>query len=276
MIPVLEFMDMFDSFPNNSFPSHWHHEFELQIILSGCAEYNVNGIPYKVEKGCAIYIAPEAVHFAKGTSAGTIGYNILVLPQLLIKLLASANCEKFTVPLTTRQPEALVITNVRKEGLNVLELLKKMYHAENSILLHELIFLESVIGIWRNLLTIFPPQTPSAKDSGMVQREQRMKEMLNFIQQNYAQPITISEIATAANISRSECFRCFAELSKISPVEYVTQFRLLEASQLLVTSDKSIADICYTTGFNNTSYFSKKFKMQYGMTPKEYRSKNHN
>ncbi|WP_028527511.1 helix-turn-helix transcriptional regulator [Ruminococcus gauvreauii] len=102
-----------------------------------------------------------------------------------------------------------------------------------------------------------------------------MKNMLDYIHQNYSQPITIQDVSASANISKSECFRCFSELSKITPVEYINKFRLLQASQLLLTTDKSMVDICYTTGFNNTSYFSKKFKEQYGVTPKAYRSKHH-
>ena len=82
-------------------------------------------------------------------------------------------------------------------------------------------------------------------------------------------------VAASASISKSECFRCFSELSKTTPIEYINQFRLLQAAQALSNSGKSISDICYATGFNNTSYFSKRFKEQYGMSPKAYRAKHH-
>ena len=51
MFPISEFIDHFDTFADGSFPSHWHHELELQIVLKGSAEYQVNGTPYVVEEG---------------------------------------------------------------------------------------------------------------------------------------------------------------------------------------------------------------------------------
>ena len=53
-IPLSEFVDHFDSFAGRSFPSHWHHELEIQLIVKGRAKYNVNGTNYSVEEGSAI------------------------------------------------------------------------------------------------------------------------------------------------------------------------------------------------------------------------------
>lgn len=274
MFPLSEFVDHFDTFAAQTFPSHWHHELELSIILHGSAEYNVNGTPYTVGEGCAIYLAPEAVHMGRALEKGTVGYNIVLLPQFLSAPLRDINCEKYTLPLEARWPDAFVITPARKEGHAILEHLTKMYYTESSGFAYELFLLEKLVGIWRNLLAILPRHMTPPADSGKAQREQRMRVMLDFIRQNYAQPLTIHEIAAAASISKSEVFRCFSELSKTTPVEYINKVRLLQAAQLLITTEDSISDICYTTGFNSTSYFSKKFNEHYGMTPKAYRIKN--
>ena len=126
MFPLSEFVDHFDTFADGSFPSHWHNEFELQIMLKGNAEYRVNGTRYMVSEGSAIYIAPEAVHMMKALSSNAIGYNVVLLPQFLTNLFQVSNCEKYAAPLTSRHPEAFVITPERKEGHAVLELLKRM------------------------------------------------------------------------------------------------------------------------------------------------------
>ena len=145
---------------------------------------------------------------------------------------------------------------------------------ENSYPAYDLFLLEQVLGIWRNLLSLFPASRQGCVDAGERLRDQRMKAMLSYIWEHYTQPITIQDIAASANISKSECFRCFAELSQTTPIEYINQFRLLQAAQALTSTNKSISDICYMTGFNNTSYFTKKFREQYGMTPKAYRAQN--
>lgn len=123
---------------------------------------------------------------------------------------------------------------------------------------------------WR----FFPQNTAAEEASNRLLRETRIKVILNYIQQNYTKPITVQDMAAAANISKSECFRCFALLSKMIPIEYLNQFRLLHATQLLITTEINIADICYMSGFNNASYFSQRFRDEYGMSPKAYRALN--
>lgn len=156
----------------------------------------------------------------------------------------------------------------------ILETMRSIYDIERGNPTYKLLLLESVIRIWRSLYSLFPKQDGLGTDQVKVLKERRMKIMLHYIWQNYTQPLSIPEIAAAASISKSECFRCFSELSNLSPIEYLNQFRLLQASRLLTTTDKSISDICYETGFNSTSYFSKKFSEQYGMSPKAYRNTN--
>ena len=274
-IPLSEFVDHFDSVAGRSFPSHWHHELEIQLIIAGSAKYSINGTSYTVTEGSAIYIAPGTVHMMKGLSPGTVGYNILLLPQFLTDLFQNIHCDQYALPLTDHRPEALVIAPDRKESHSILERMRKMYYTESSHASYDLFLLESILGIWRNLLSLFPKQAQAAEDEGKLLREVRMKAMLSFIWDHYPQPLTIQDIAASASISKSECFRCFSELSKTTPIEYINQFRLLQAAQALSNSGKSISDICYATGFNNTSYFSKRFKEQYGMSPKAYRAKHH-
>ena len=272
LFPISEFVDQFDRFSQGSFPTHWHPEMELQIILKGSAEYIVNGETYLVSEGSAIYIGPEAVHMATALSAHTVGYDIVLLPQFLISLMQTAQCEQFAVPLAIHRPAAQVISPESKEGNVILESLKRMYYTESSHYGYELFLMENLLAIWRNLIMIFPKDSEGTYDNGKVLREKRMKDMLGYIQKNYPNAITITDIAASANISKSECFRCFAELSQLSPIEYVNQYRLTQAAQLLRTTAQSVSDICYLTGFNSSSYFTKKFKDYYKMTPKDYRS----
>ena len=272
LFPISEFVDQFDRFSQGSFPTHWHPEMEIQIILKGSAEYIVNGETYLVSEGSAIYIGPEAVHMATALSAHTVGYDIVLLPQFLISLMQTAQCEQFAVPLAIHRPAAQVISPESKEGNIILESLKRMYYTESSHYGYELFLMENLLAIWRNLIMIFPKDNEGTYDNGKVLREKRMKDMLGYIQKNYPNAITITDIAASANISKSECFRCFAELSQLSPIEYVNQYRLTQAAQLLRTTAQSVSDICYLTGFNSSSYFTKKFKDHYKMTPKEYRN----
>ena len=92
-----------------------------------------------------------------------------------------------------------------------------------------------------------------------------------YIHEHYKEKITIEDIAAQMNISRSECFRCFKRLTNKRPIEYINEYRLLKASQLLSESEKSIFKIYTECGFESASYFGRKFKEVYGIAPVKYR-----
>ena len=244
---------------------------EIQIILSGNAQYNVNGENYTVKEGTALYIAPNAIHQSFALEPGTIGYNLVILPILFTRILKNIHCEQYALPLTMKQPSAFLITPDTKTGFGILETLRRMYYTESSNNAYELFLLQNLLSIWRSLLLLFPKPTENSIDSSRLLRESRMRNMLEYIHDNYSQPITVSQIAASASISRSECFRCFSDISHITPVEYLNQYRMFEATRQLTITNDPITDICYAVGFNSTSYFSKEFKKLYQMTPREYR-----
>ena len=271
--PVSEFIDEYDASAGGIYPSHWHQEMEIQIILSGSAQYNVNGENYIVKEGSALYIAPNAIHQSYSLEPGTIGYNLVILPILFTRILKNIHCEQYALPLTLKQPSAFLVSPDTKTGFNILETLRRMYYTESSNNAYELFLLQNLLKIWRNLLALFPKPVEESIDSSRFLRESRMRKMLEYIHDNYSQSITVSQIATSADISRSECFRCFRDMSHISPMEYLNQYRMFEATRQLTTTSTPITDICYAVGFNSTSYFSKEFKKIYQMTPREYRIK---
>jgi AraC-like DNA-binding protein len=104
--------------------------------------------------------------------------------------------------------------------------------------------------------------------------EKRLKEMLSFIHENYPAELSVNSIARAANISESECFRCFKSIIDKKPVTYLNEYRLKRAVDLLISTDMPITEICFACGFNHISYFGKLFRRYYGMTPRDFRSSN--
>ena len=123
-VPLSEFVDHFDTFANRSFPSHWHHELEIQLIISGRAKYHINGVDYTVGEGSAIYIAPETVHMMQGRSPARSAMTLFSCHNFWFIC-----CRRSTVintpPLTERRPDAFVITPDRKESHGILEAMRK-------------------------------------------------------------------------------------------------------------------------------------------------------
>ena len=269
--PITEFIDNYD-LAGGFFSTHWHPEWEITLLLAGSALYNVNGNEYVVHSGETIYIAPEAVHCCSSLEPETLGYNICVHPSLLTDLSGRLNVPRYFLPLRTRRPEALVVSPASKSGHQIYTLLHRLYDTEShSGKDSELLLLGNLLKIWHYLMPRFPADPAVSELSDPSIKEQRLKRMLSFIHENYDKPLAVADVAGAASISTSECFRCFTECSYGSPAEYINRYRLSQAAQKLIRTNLSITDICYAAGFHSSSYFAKEFKKYYQKTPKEYR-----
>lgn len=100
---------------------------------------------------------------------------------------------------------------------------------------------------------------------------ERFQEIYSYIIKNYAQNIDLKTIAAIACLTPTAFCRYFKKITRKSLVEVVTEFRLKHAGQLLTTTDKSVSDICFQSGFGNVSYFNKTFKNGVGQSPLQYR-----
>ena len=102
--------------------------------------------------------------------------------------------------------------------------------------------------------------------------EQRVKDVLSFIHRNYGQKITLQNIADSVFVSKGECCRFFKKSVKMSPYDYLINYRINESMKLLKGSNSSILDIAERVGFNNVSHYIQIFRKKTGLTPHEYRN----
>jgi AraC-like DNA-binding protein len=114
----------------------------------------------------------------------------------------------------------------------------------------------------------------NCNDTGSLPRPyHKFEEVMNFIHYQYAQRITIGELAAKAHLSRSQFERQFKKLFHISPMKYVTKFRLYRAClQLRNQKNDTITQVAQVCGFYDHSYFTKVFTREIGRSPKVYRN----
>lgn len=97
-----------------------------------------------------------------------------------------------------------------------------------------------------------------------------MKVVLKYVENNYADKISIADIADVAGFSESHFMRYFKETMGTSFVDYLRTTATM-AARLLQSSDSSVLSISGEVGFESLSYFNRAFKKHYGMTPLQYR-----
>lgn len=97
-----------------------------------------------------------------------------------------------------------------------------------------------------------------------------VKKSIRFIDFNYSRDIDIDDIASHAGISRSHLYRLFMQYVSMPPNEYLTRFRINKAAALLQSSNLSVGEAAYSTGFSDQLYFSRVFKKYKGVPPSRY------
>ena len=100
------------------------------------------------------------------------------------------------------------------------------------------------------------------------------REAVAFIEQNYARPITVEDMAARCKLDRSYFGKIFKDTMGESPQNFLIRYRMSQAAQLLVTTNLSVGDVSVRTGYPNQLHFSRAFKKTYGVSPREYRQMN--
>lgn len=98
----------------------------------------------------------------------------------------------------------------------------------------------------------------------------RLNSVIEFTFENYENKITLEEISGIANMVPSAFCRFFKQRTRKTYFDFLNEIRIRHASRLLLEKDFSILEICLRSGFNNLSYFNRKFKSITGYSPLKY------
>ncbi len=89
----------------------------------------------------------------------------------------------------------------------------------------------------------------------------------------YFEPLEVDDLACVANLSRAHFSREFRRAFGESPHAYLLTRRLERAASLLRSTDRSVADVCFSVGLQSVGSFTTSFKQTFGMTPSAYRAR---
>lgn len=182
------------------------------------------------------------------------------------------------------------------DGLRVKSLLdtiglsldKPVYHARNKSLredmANEMLYIsrhkdESPFHLIGHLYLFLDYLLRSAADEqlehGSKLREFYIHEALIYIEHNFQNEITIEDIAGVCGLNRTYFGKIFKEALGKTPQEFLLNYRMLKAAELLKLTSLSIGDVGLAVGYANQMHFSRAFKNNYGISPREWRYQNH-
>ena len=103
------------------------------------------------------------------------------------------------------------------------------------------------------------------------QDEDRMRSINEYVYEHFKRPISITEIAEVASMTKTSFCRYFKTRTLKTFTRFLNEIRIAYSCRLLNDVNASITNVCYDSGFNDLSYFTTQFKMITKMSPNEYK-----
>ncbi len=129
---------------------------------------------------------------------------------------------------------------------------------------------EYLFGYMTVLVCRYYSESTSSKPKALL----RLSPVITYIEEHFNDPILISELAKKTYMAESSFRRIFKQITGLSPIDYIIRFRIEKAVEMMTNKTEDLViNIATTVGFENSSYFTKKFKSIMGTTPIAYMKK---
>lgn len=256
-------------------PWHWHTELEAGIVTQGTAVIAVGAERFILEEGGGFFITSGVLHTALPYEQTDCRLHSVVFhPRLVGGGIDSIFWQNYVQPLLAEgAPQYIRFAPEEPWHQEALRAIETAWDACAREMPGYDLRMRDALSRLAFLLSRNCPAGGAPLSKKALRDEGRMKQMLQFIQIHYAEAITAAAIAKSAAISESECLRCFRATIGTSPSQYLKQFRIQQAAELLASTAWGAAEVGAQCGFQDASYFAKTFRQLKGCTPSEYRQK---
>ncbi|WP_199614200.1 AraC family transcriptional regulator [Paenibacillus alkalitolerans] len=255
---------------------HWHDELEFLLVTEGKALFRVDVSNYEVQAGEAIFVNAGELHSGYVVGEKPCSFLAVVFhPDLLGAGSVDIVQDRYIQPLVQHKYNVPVhITRNTEPERDVLSMLYQLFDAnQNKQNAHELTTKGLLYLSLSKLLMLGKPVQRESKLGAGNHNIDRLKTIVEYIENRYSEQIQLQDLAGLASMSESYFCRFFKKITTKSPIEYINQYRVQQAAFMLKKSDKKIMEIALDVGFNNVSYFNTVFKQRFGCTPAAYRKR---
>lgn len=246
---------------------HWHEDLQFIYVLDGIIEVRTLDHSLWIRAGEAIFINKDVVHFVGEVK--DCHYNSFLFPPYFLAFYTGSPAKDFVDSVITNERLPFVhftpAAGWHKEVTAILQQLVQLEKDRTKFYVYEVLVKLSFLWLtMRKNITL--PQEQKESPVPL-----RMQKILRFIEEHFSEDLTLSDLSASANISRSECSRCFKMSMDTTPYKYLTEYRLSKAAQLLAKTNEPVGNIAAAVGFHQISHFGKCFKEKTGYSPKAYR-----
>lgn len=248
---------------------HWHDELEFIYVEDGVIEATINAKTVKVNKGEFIFINSQDLHQVASTSP-SIHHAIVFYPEILSFDYPDISQSTIIKPIINGElcfPSFLDFEDHIKKTIST-KLINIIHTNESHSPLSSFrikILLLEIISI------LFEEKLFLKSQDHAIEKPEKIKKVIAYIKSNYDQKIAIPDLAGLIHMNKNYFTTYFRQATGKTPVLYINEFRCEKAAELLKSSDLKVLDISLLVGFENFSYFIRKFKEHKRYSPGEYR-----
>lgn len=263
-----------DQYIGRCVPWHWHKTAELFYMESGTLEYNTPGGKICFPPGSGGLVNSNILHSTKALSQTekTVMFVHLFDPSLIAGEHGGRIEQKYILPLTAASHiEIIPLFPEDAAQREILDLIFQSFRIPGDVFGYEIKLRETLSKIW---LMLFERARLLSAGSGTPDKtNDKIKQMMIYVHEHYAEKLSVSRLAAAAYLSERECFRVFHDCLHMTPVDYIKTYRLQTACRMLTQSCEPITSIGHACGLGSSSYFGKVFKEYTGLSPSKYRQR---
>ncbi len=235
---------------------HWHSYFEAEIILSGEAKTEINGVRYQIKKGSVYLLTPKDFHSLEIIEPLTL-YNISfdnkLLPLELTNELLSRDFSFF---------------NFQSKEFDDLTGFADVLYGEYSN--DDKYKTDAINSLLEYFIILILRKLPCVKLRAATDAVSKAISYLNF---KFRETPSLRQAAKEVNLNPTYFSELFKRETGVSYTNYLTALKIDYAKSLLKNDDVKITDVAYESGFNSLSNFMRAFKQREGLSPKNYRGK---
>lgn len=248
---------------------HWHAELEFIYVEEGTMEVTINSEIRHVSEGEFIFINSGDLH--QVTSNGPSIHHAIVFHPQLLNFDYPDTCQQAIIkPVTSG---ALKFPYTEELEIDVKMELSKKLRAIISIKKREdhLLSLRIKINLLQIIDLLFERGLFSEKRVQPKEKQEKIKKVITYIEEHYNEKILLEDLASLVGMNKNYFSKYFQIGVGKNPVAYINEYRCEKAAKLLEDSDLKVLDISLMVGFENFSYFIRKFKEHKHCSPTEYR-----
>lgn len=274
-LPIGVYFQHLSAYRQGYTPWHWHREAELFFVVEGMVRVTTTAGEFILKETEGCFINTNCLHSMHPYECEDVIFQSVVFdPFVISSSISMLFDEKYLYPLLKCKqiPSVLIDSSCVHHSFIYEKISSIIFREKKQEFGYEMVMRNYLSEIWLKILSLVQEEIRRAPRGANLDYE-RIHAMLSFIHENYASELSVEDIGQAASISVSECSRCFQRCLKQTPFDYLIDYRLRQASELLLHTDQTISEIALGVGFNSTSYFSSRFKESLGVSPREYRKK---